>query len=342
MASTAHKSATSVTIAPLQEKSEFEAFVLKYWKHGAAVAVVVGAAVVVAHQRSQAEKESRAKSWDAVMARTTADPMSQEPQADSETWASLASELKGEDSGPWVRLMQAKQLVADRKFDEAKAALDQLQSEYPKHPLLQVPWQWSDESQSASLLQTIEARIDALGQWEAQHPELFGNPPAPADAPRVVMQTSKGSFTVALYPAKAPLHVAKFLELVESNYFDGGAVYGLSAGRSFSLGDPNSKTEDAATWGEGGGELVLPFEKSGLHHFSGAFCAEEGPTEKESLGGRFSVYVTDSFMDDDSEVVFGVVESGLEIAREIAGAETDPAAPTRTKEPIRILGATRQ
>jgi hypothetical protein len=74
MANTAHKSATSVTLAPLQEKSQFELLVQQYWKHAAAVTVVGAIAVVVLHQRSQATKAERQESWNTVVSRATLDP----------------------------------------------------------------------------------------------------------------------------------------------------------------------------------------------------------------------------------------------------------------------------
>ncbi len=342
MANTAHKSATSVTLAPLQEKSQFELFVQQYWRHAAVAAIAVAGAVVVLHQRSQAERLERAKSWDALVARTTVDPFTRELQADDATWSALALELKGKDSGPWARLFQAKKLLDERKYDEARAAIGQLRAEYPQHPLVVDSLRWSDDDKGASLLQTIEQRLSQRGAWEGARPELFGHPKPDASDPRIVFKTSKGDIEVALYQSKAPQHVAKFLELVAAQYFDGMAFHGVAAGQSASIGDPNTKSDDTSTWGQGGRDIVLPFETSGLHHFEGALSAEEGANPKESLGSRFSFIVADSLLEDDSRVVFGSIQSGLDVARQIAAAETDPSAPGRPKEPIRILSAQRQ
>ncbi len=342
MANTAHKSATSVTLAPLQEKSQFELFVQRYWKHAAIAAVAIAAAVVVLHQRSQAQRLERAKSWDALVSRATVDPFSRALQADATTWDSLAQELKGQDSGPWTRLFQAQKLVEERKYEEAHAAIAQLRTDYPQHPLVLDSLRWSEDDKGANLLQTIEQRLNERASWEGARPTLFANPKPEAGDPRVIFKTSKGDIVVALYASKAPQHVAKFLELVGSQHFDGQAFHAVAAGQSASVGDPNTKTEDTSTWGQGGRDLVLPFESSGLHHFEGALSAEEGPNPKESLGGRFSFIVADSLLEDDSRVVFGTIEAGLDVARQIAAAETDPSAPGRPKEPIRVISAQRQ
>jgi cyclophilin family peptidyl-prolyl cis-trans isomerase len=342
MATPAHKAATSVTLAPLQEKSALETFVFRYWKHAAALVLAVTIGILVAHQRAQATRAERAVGWDTIATRATIDPFTRTLQADPQTWAGLADELKGRDAGPWARLMQANRLVDDRKYDEARAALSQLRTDYPQHPLVTDAWQASENEAGLSLIALIEKRLQERGAWEAARPTLFANPPAEADAPRLVFSTSKGEFVVALYPAKAPQHVAKFLELVDAKHFDGSAVHELSAGQSFSGGDPNTKSYDTATWGQGGMDVVLPFERSGLHHFAGALSAESGPTEKESIGGRFSIFAADSLLEDDTRVVFGTVESGLDIVRQIASAETDPLAPTRPKEAIRILTVARK
>lgn len=341
MPNTAHKSATSVTLAPLQEKSPFEAFVQQYWKHGAAVVVAISIGVVILHQRSQASRAKRAESWDVVATRATVDPFTRALQADAATWDSLALELKGRDAGPWARLLQTKRLVEDRKYDEARAALAALRADYPKHPLLTDALRWSNDDKGASLVESIEQRLAERAQWESARAELFANPPPEAGAPRVSLKTSKGDVVIALYPARAPQHVAKFLELVDSKYFDGLAFHAVAAGQSASLGDPTTKAEDMALWGQGGQDITLPYEETGLHHFAGAISAEEGLKPKESLGGRFSLVVADSLLEDDTRVVFGTIESGLDIARQIAAAETDPNAPSRPKEAVRVLSAAR-
>ena len=344
MATPAHKSATSVTLAPLDEKSGFELFVHTYWKLGAVVAAAIAGGVIVAHQLSQKQRAARAESWDALNARAAHDPFTGTRDVDDATWASLAADLKGGDAGPWIRLMQAQQLVEDRKYDEATDALEQLRAEYPGHPLLGADWRVSDDASAVTFLALIEQRLGARAEWEAARPELFGNPPPAADAPRVVLETAKGEIVVALFPSKAPQHVAKFLELVDGEYFDGMAVYDVAAGMSFSLGDPNTKGEDVTTWGQGGRDLVIPSEETGLHHFAGAVSAEASETKGESLAGRFSVFTADSLFDDDTRVVFGVVESGLEVAREIAAADvgSDPNAPGLPAEPIRITSVKRR
>lgn len=342
MPNTAHKSATSVTLAPLQEKSPFEAFVQQYWKHAAVLAVAISAGVVILHLRSKASRAERSESWDTVASRATVDPFTRALQADVATWDSLAQELRGRPAGPWARLLQAKRLVEDRKYDEARAAIAALKADYPQHPLLADSLRWSEDDSGASLVSTIESRLAQRSEWEATRSELFANPPADPAAPRVAFKTSKGDLVVALYPSKAPQHVAKFLELVDANYYDGMAFHAVAAGQSASLGDPNTKSEDLTLWGQGGKDLVLPFESSGLHHFEGALSAEDGANPKESLGGRFSFIVGDSLLEDDTRVVFGTIESGLDIARQIAAAETDPSSPSRPATAIRVLSAARQ
>lgn len=42
-----------------------------------------------------------------------------------------------------------------------------------------------------------------------------------ADAPRVVLHTSKGPITIELYPDKAPLSVANFLDYARSGFYEG-------------------------------------------------------------------------------------------------------------------------
>ena len=93
MATPTHKSATSVTLAPLAEKSAFALFVSKYWLYGVAVFVAVSAWILYSHQRSQEQKKQRDQSWEKVGSRTTLEGFPRIPSADPEALMAEVSDI---------------------------------------------------------------------------------------------------------------------------------------------------------------------------------------------------------------------------------------------------------
>ncbi len=58
------------------------------------------------------------------------------------------------------------------------------------------------------------------------------------ELPEIELDTERGTVTVALFAADAPIAVHAFLQLVDRNYFDGSLWYGVIPGVSIQGGDP--------------------------------------------------------------------------------------------------------
>ena len=72
------------------------------------------------------------------------------------------------------------------------------------------------------------------------------------DHPIVVVETSKGSFAIELFPEDAPKSVAHVIDLVRRGFYDGQRVHRALPGFLVQWGDPRSRElSREADWGRG-------------------------------------------------------------------------------------------
>lgn len=340
MANPTHKSATSVTLAPVAEKSTFAVFVTKYWIHGLILFLAISGWVVFQFQQSQTQAKGRAESWDKLAAASTLDGMTRRiPKADPAAFESLANDLRGTDVGPWTRWLEANALLNQRKFTEAQAALEKLKSEYPGHPLVADTWSLGGEG--ASLTDAWIKGVAARSAWESSHGELFANAAPAAGSPRLQLHTTLGDIEITLFAEKAPQHVAAFLEQCSSGYYKDTKFHRIDPEMGVDAGDPNSAGADVAQWGQGGKDKVTAFVDNGLYHFTGAVSAAIGSSRKESLTSQFSILTKDRHDLDGQRVVFGVVTAGMDIVQQIASAAQATDGSGRPESPVAITGVDR-
>ncbi|MBM3989878.1 MAG: hypothetical protein FJ298_02610 [Planctomycetes bacterium] len=335
MANLTHKSATSVTLAPVAEKSPFAVFVSKFWIHGLILFLAVAGWVVFNFQQSQTQAKGRAESWDKLAAASTLEGVSRRiPKADPAAFEALASELRGTDVGPWTRWLEANSLLNQRKLDEARAALEKLRADYPGHPLVADVWKLGGED--GSLTDAWIRSLAARSAWESTHAELFANPAPVEGSPRVALRTSLGDIELTLYADKAPAHVSAFLDQCSSGYYVDTKFHRIDPELGLDGGDPNSVGTDVAQWGQGGKDKTTPYMDAGLYHFSGVITAAQGATRKESLTSQFSILTKDRHDLDGQRVVFGVVSGGMDIVLQIAGAAQATDGSGRPESPVTV------
>src|SRR6188508_1510753 len=81
---------------------------------------------------------------------------------------------------------------------------------------------------------------------------VFAQSKAPAPAPVIVVETTKGTFEIETYPADAPKTIAHIVALVASGFYDGQRVHRALPGVLVQWGDPRSRDlQQAAEWGRG-------------------------------------------------------------------------------------------
>jgi peptidyl-prolyl cis-trans isomerase A (cyclophilin A) len=136
----------------------------------------------------------------------------------------------------------------------------------------------------------------------------------------VRLQTAQGDIVLALDPAHAPVTTANFLHYVEQKRFDGAQFY-----RAVPIGEDGQ-------YGllQGGlyGTRLQPFKPiaheapavTGLHHVDGAVSMARGAPG--TAASEFFIVIgaladLDGKDDDPGYAVFGHVESGMDVVRQL-------------------------
>jgi cyclophilin family peptidyl-prolyl cis-trans isomerase len=75
---------------------------------------------------------------------------------------------------------------------------------------------------------------------------------AQPSSPRLVVETTQGTFAIDTYPKEAPLSVAHLVALAKSGFYDGQRVHRAVRGFVVQFGDPQTRDlEKRALWGKG-------------------------------------------------------------------------------------------
>ena len=141
------------------------------------------------------------------------------------------------------------------------------------------------------------------------------------------LNTSKGKIVVRFFTDLAPNHVRNFLELSESGFYNGTRFHRVIPGFMIQGGDPNTKTDNASSWGTGGSGKNVKAEFSSRSHKRGILSMARAQNP-DSASSQFFIVVADSTFLDNQYTVFGEVLSGMEVADAIV------AAPRRGEQPV--------
>lgn len=151
--------------------------------------------------------------------------------------------------------------------------------------------------------------------------------------PQVLVDTTHGEFVLELDTGRAPVTVANFLKLVESDYYDKTIFHRVIAGFVAQGGghtpDLKAKPDTATIVNESG---------NGLSNRRGSIAmARLG--DPHSASSQFFVNLADNVRLDPSEArwgyaVFGQVVEGMDVLDGIAGLPTGPAGPFASDVPV--------
>jgi cyclophilin family peptidyl-prolyl cis-trans isomerase len=135
-------------------------------------------------------------------------------------------------------------------------------------------------------------------------PALLGQP-----NPQVAIETDRGTLTVDLLPAQAPLTVAAFLALVDRRYFDGQSWHRVVPNFVVQAGDPRGD-------GWGGPGTVLRDEINLERYTIGTMgMALSGP---DTGGSQFFITQSTQPHLDGTYTVFGRLRSDVRVLQQIA------------------------
>lgn len=128
---------------------------------------------------------------------------------------------------------------------------------------------------------------------------------------RVVLNTSKGEIGVKLFPSKAPVTVASFLNLAKHGYYNGLSFHRVIKDFMIQGGDPT---------GTGTGGPGYTFEDeihSSLLHNGPGVLSMANPGRKNANGSQFFITHKATPWLDGKHTVFGVVVQGMNVVNDI-------------------------
>lgn len=150
----------------------------------------------------------------------------------------------------------------------------------------------------------------------------------------VVFETNLGDITIKLLPEEAPKIAKNFVQLADSNKYDGTIFHRVIDGFMIQGGDYENRN------GTGGksfnGEELLDEFSPNLSHVRGTVSmANHGPNTN---GSQFFIVQKDASFLDGRHSVFGQVIAGMDVVDQIAQVNTD--AKDMPLENVTILKAT--
>jgi cyclophilin family peptidyl-prolyl cis-trans isomerase len=151
-----------------------------------------------------------------------------------------------------------------------------------------------------------------------------------------VIATDLGVIRFEFFPDKAPKHIAEFIKLARSGFYDGSAFHRLLPRAIIQGGDPLLKVPQTprARWGTGGFNQLAD-ELSDLKHIRGTVSAVSDPAQPNSGGAQFFICLYPQPQLDGHYSVFGHVTEGLDVAERISTSPADAEHLANT--PVKII-----
>ena len=146
--------------------------------------------------------------------------------------------------------------------------------------------------------------------------------------------TTHGNIDLKFYPDLAPLHCFNFLARAESGFYDNLKFHRVMPGFMIQGGDPNTRGNRVATYGQGGPIINIPHEFSPTPHKRGILSTARPPQKQVGAGSQFFIMHADYPSLDNEYTVFGEVTAGMETVDKIATTRTVP--PNRPADPVVI------
>jgi peptidyl-prolyl cis-trans isomerase B (cyclophilin B) len=145
--------------------------------------------------------------------------------------------------------------------------------------------------------------------------ELYQRKTDPAGDEIAVVTTPKGTIKFEFYGKDAPNHVAGFIELAESGFYDGTRWHRVVPGFVIQGGDPYTRTGEGPP-GTGGPGYHVAAEFNSRSHLDGTVAMARSQ-ERDSAGSQFYICLGPQAFLDHEYTVFGQVIEGLDVVHSI-------------------------
>ncbi len=136
------------------------------------------------------------------------------------------------------------------------------------------------------------------------------------------IETSFGKISFKLISELAPETVRNFEKLARDGFYDGTLFHRVIPGFMIQGGDPNTKTDNKGSWGQGGPGYNIKAEFSSRSHLRGIVSMARSQ-DPNSAGSQFYIVTADSTFLDRQYTVFGEVTEGMDVADKIVNLERD-------------------
>ena len=158
---------------------------------------------------------------------------------------------------------------------------------------------------------------------------------------RARIETTEGEIVLEFLPEVAPNHVANFIKLAESGYYDGTRFHRVIPGFMIQGGCPNTKDlNKAGSWGTGGPGWNVDQEFNDVHHERGVLSAARS-SDPNSAGSQFFLCHGDAGFLDRQYTAFGRMVEGDAALDAIVNAKTVPGGEgSRPVDPVEITKVT--
>ena len=137
-----------------------------------------------------------------------------------------------------------------------------------------------------------------------------------------VITTQYGDMVVNFFDQAAPMHVESFKAHAKSGYYNGTIFHRVIPGFMIQGGDPNTKSDDRSTHGQGGPGYTINAEFNDISHVRGIVSMAR-TNDPNSAGSQFFIIVSDSIFLDNQYTVFGRVVEGIDVADKIVNVPRD-------------------
>ena len=173
--------------------------------------------------------------------------------------------------------------------------------------------------------QEINGPLVAAEQ-EINHPNIVNEM-----NPIAIIKTNYGEIELELFETEMPLTVGNFVALSESGFYSGTKIHRVIPGFMIQGGDPNSKGENEAIYGQGGPEETIPdeFIEGELLTNTRGTIAMANTGQPNSGGSQWFInLVANTGLDFDKppfsskHPVFGRVVKGMDVVDTIGKVET--------------------
>ncbi len=157
---------------------------------------------------------------------------------------------------------------------------------------------------------------------------LVGQVTAEAHHPMAIIETTKGTIEVELYPAEAPKTVENFMTLAKKGFYNGILFHRVIPGFMVQTGDPTGT-------GRGGPGYTFADECSPKRTHDGPGVLSMANAGPNTNGSQFFITLAATPWLNGKHTVFGRVVKGLEVVEAIGAAPRD--ANDRPKTEIKML-----